>query len=104
MGYINHMAAVEFEEIKERYDFLTAQLTDLQHAKLNLERVVTEITERSEQMFLASYQQIRVNFHSMFHRMFAGGRAELRLIDPENPLTSGIDIFCSTSREKSLIA
>jgi chromosome segregation protein len=100
MGYINHMAAVEFEEIKERYDFLTAQLTDLQHAKLNLERVVTEITERSEQMFLSSYQQIRVNFHSMFHRMFAGGRAELRLIDPENPLTSGIDIFAQPPGKK----
>ncbi|MDC7246244.1 MAG: AAA family ATPase [Sphaerochaetaceae bacterium] len=100
MGYINHMAAVEFEEIKERYDFLTAQLGDLRHAKTNLEKVLTEITERSEELFLTSYQQIRANFHSMFHRMFAGGRAELRLVDPDNPLTSGIDIFAQPPGKK----
>ncbi len=100
MGYINHMAMREFEEIKERYDFLSDQHNDLVKAKNNLERVVSEIKERSEELFLSSYHQIRANFHTMFHRMFAGGRAELRLINPDDVLNSGIEIFAQPPGKK----
>ena len=93
MGYINHMAEEEFAEIKERYDFLTLQMNDLEKAKKDLTLVIEEIRKRSEQLFLDSYHKIRVNFQEMFHRMFGGGRAELRLLDPENVLESGIDIL-----------
>ncbi|MFA5569876.1 MAG: chromosome segregation SMC family protein [Sphaerochaetaceae bacterium] len=100
MGYINHMAAEEFKEIKERYDFIHQQLSDLQKAKTDLEKVIEEITIRSEKLFLESYQAIRVNFQQMFHRMFSGGRAELRLLDPENVLESGIDILAQPPGKK----
>ncbi len=100
MGYINHMAEREFEEIKERYDFLSEQLEDLIKAKGNLERVVQEIKERSEQLFITSYHQIRANFHTMFHRMFAGGRAELKLLNPDDVLNSGIEIFAQPPGKK----
>ncbi|NCB01050.1 MAG: chromosome segregation protein SMC [Spirochaetia bacterium] len=100
MGYINHMAEREFEEIKERYDFLSLQHNDLVKAKENLEKVVVEIKERSEELFLTSYHQIRANFHTMFHRMFAGGRAELRLLDPEDILHSGIEIYAQPPGKK----
>lgn len=100
MGYINHMAMREFEEIKERYDFLSEQLDDLVRAKGNLEQVVQEIKERSEALFLSSYHQIRANFHTMFHRMFAGGRAELKLLNPEDVLNSGIEIFAQPPGKK----
>ncbi len=100
MGYINHMAMREFEEIKERYDFLHEQLSDLVRAKSNLEQVVKEIKERSETLFLSSYQEIRANFHTMFHRMFAGGRAELKLLNPEDVLNSGIEIFAQPPGKK----
>lgn len=100
MGYINHMAEEEFAEIKERYDFLTQQMADLVKAKNDLNRVIEEIRKRSEELFLDSYQKIRVNFQEMFHRMFGGGRAELRLIDPENILESGIDILAQPPGKK----
>ncbi len=100
MGYINHMAAQEFEEIKERYDFLNEQMNDLLSAKENLNTVIDEITTKSRQMFLDTYQQIRSAFHQMFHRMFAGGRAELKLLDPEQPLSSGIEILAQPPGKK----
>jgi len=93
MGYINHMAEEEFSEIKERFDFLNRQTADLAKAKQDLFRVIDEITKRSEQLFMESYQKIRVGFQEMFHRMFGGGRAELKLLDPEHVLESGIDIL-----------
>ncbi len=100
MGYINHMAEEEFAEIKERYEFLSHQMNDLEKAKRDLTQVIEEIKKRSEQLFLDSYQKIRVNFQEMFHRMFGGGRAELRLLDPENVLESGIDILAQPPGKK----
>ncbi len=100
MGYINHMAAQEFEEVKERYDFLNEQMRDLLNARENLNRVIQEITVKSEQLFTSTYHQIRTAFHDMFHRMFAGGRAELKLIDPEHPLSSGIEILAQPPGKK----
>ena len=100
MGYINHMAEEEFAEIKERYDFLSQQMADLNKAKQDLTRVITEIKTRSEQLFLDSYHHIRINFQHMFHRMFGGGRAELRLVDPEQVLESGIDILAQPPGKK----
>ncbi len=100
MGYINHMAAQEFEEIRERYEFLKEQMEDLLNAKANLNSVIEEITTKSEQMFLETYQKIRLAFHQMFHRMFAGGRAELKLLDHEHPLSSGIEIYAQPPGKK----
>ena len=100
MGYINHMAEEEFAEIKERYEFLTKQMNDLIKGKNDLNRVIEEIRKRSEELFLESYQKIRVNFQEMFHRMFGGGRAELRLLDPDNVLECGIDILAQPPGKK----
>lgn len=100
MGYINHMAEEEFAEIKERYDFLNQQMEDLLKAKHDLTRVIDEIKRRSEELFLDSYHKIRINFQEMFHRMFGGGRAELRLMDPEHVLESGIDILAQPPGKK----
>lgn len=100
MGYINHMAEEEFAEIKERYDFLTSQMDDLVKAKGDLHRVIEEITKRSEELFLDSFHKIRINFQEMFHRMFGGGRAELRLTNPDNVLESGIDILAQPPGKK----
>lgn len=100
MGYINHMAEQEFAEVKERYDFLNAQMSDLDRARKDLFQVIEEIENRSEKLFLETYQRIRGAFQEMFHRMFGGGRADLRLLDPENPLESGIDILAQPPGKK----
>ena len=97
---INHMAVDDFEEAKKQYDFYTKQLDDLYKAKADLEEVLTEIQSRSVEMFLTTYKQISDNFQNMFRRLFGGGRAEITLQDPENVLTSGIDIFAQPPGKK----
>ena len=58
-----------------------------------MESVLKEIEDKSVELFLKSYKEISDNFQTMFKRLFGGGRAELNLVDPENVLTSGIDIL-----------
>ncbi len=100
LGYINQMAGDEFEEAKQQYDFLSSQIDDLMKAKADLENVVLRITNESEQRFLTTYKQISENFQSMFRRLFGGGRAELKLSDPDNILDSGINILAQPPGKK----
>lgn len=97
---INHMAVDDFKEAKDRYDFYVGQLDDLNKAKADLEKVLSEIQGKSEQLFLETYKKISDNFQEMFKRLFNGGRAEITLQDPENVLTSGIDIFAQPPGKK----
>ncbi len=100
IGQVNLMAPEEFEEVKERYEFLTHQMADLSKAKEDLKIITREIRTESTDLFLATYDKIRKNFHSMFRRLFGGGRAELKLTDPEAVLESGIEIFAQPPGKK----
>lgn len=93
LGQINFAAPEEFKEVHERYMFLDEQLKDLEKACADLEAVTKEMRQTASERFISQYQQIQKNFHSMFRRLFAGGRGELKLVDPEHVLESGIDIF-----------
>ncbi len=97
---INHMAIDDFKEVEEQYNFYTKQLDDLNKAKADLEKVLAEIQQKSEEMFLTTYKQISDNFQAMFKRLFNGGRAEITLADEENILSSGIDIFAQPPGKK----
>ncbi len=100
LGNVNLSAPEEFAETKERYDFLSSQIADLQKAKDDLQRITEEIRAESTELFLATYNKIKKNFHNMFRRLFGGGRAELRLVNPQNVLESGIDIFAQPPGKK----
>ncbi len=100
LGNVNLSAPEEFAETKERYDFLAGQIADLQKARDDLQRITEEIRAESTELFLATYNKIKKNFHNMFRRLFGGGRAELRLIEPHNVLESGIDIFAQPPGKK----
>jgi chromosome segregation protein len=100
LGQVNLMAPEEFSEVRERYQFLTAQLEDLKKASADLLRVTEEIRTESTERFLETYNAIRKNFHIMFRRLFGGGRAELKLTDPGKVLESGIDIFAQPPGKK----
>lgn len=93
LGSINHLAKDEFDQAEDQYKFYSKQLEDYERAKADMESVLKEIEEKSVELFLESYKEISHNFQEMFKRLFGGGRAELNLIDPENVLTSGIDIL-----------
>ena len=100
LGSVNLMAPEEFEEQKERYERLKANLEDETKARDQLLRVAEEIKTKSTEMFVTTYNKIKKNFHNMFRRLFSGGRAELRLTDPQNVLTSGIDIYAEPPGKK----
>jgi chromosome segregation protein len=100
IGQVNLMAPEEFSEVKERFDFLNNQLEDLKTAKENLLEITKEIRQESEALFLKTYNEIRKQFHEMFRRLFGGGRAELKLVDPDNILESGIEIYAQPPGKK----
>ena len=100
LGSVNLMAPEEFEETKERYEFLSGQLEDLSKAKTDLEAMTAEIRHESSELFITTYNRIKKNFHNMFRRLFGGGRAELRLDDPNHVLESGIEIFAQPPGKK----
>jgi len=100
LGSVNLMAPEEYAEIKERYEFLSTQLGDLQKAREDLRRITQEIRDESAEMFLSTYNRVRKNFHNMFRRLFGGGRGELRLIDPDHVLESGIEIYAQPPGKK----
>jgi chromosome segregation protein len=100
LGSVNLMAPEEFAETKERYDFLASQMADLEKARKDLEDLTAEISQESSQLFLSTYNRIKKNFHNMFRRLFGGGRAELRLLDPNHILESGIEIYAQPPGKK----
>jgi chromosome segregation protein len=100
LGSINLMAPEEFAEVKERYDFLTNQLADLNKAREDLENLTKEIRAESSAMFMDTYNKIKKNFHNMFRRLFGGGRGELQLQDRNHPLESGIEIYAQPPGKK----
>ncbi|MDR0323445.1 MAG: AAA family ATPase, partial [Treponema sp.] len=100
LGSVNLMAPEEFAETKQRYDFLSNQLADLEKARKDLEDLTSEIRQESSAMFLETYNRIKKNFHNMFRRLFGGGRAELRLSDPNHVLESGIEIYAQPPGKK----
>ncbi|MBB6479128.1 chromosome segregation SMC family protein [Spirochaeta isovalerica] len=100
IGQVNLMAPEEFSEVKDRYDFLNGQLEDLKSARDNLIEVTREIKTESEKLFMQAYTAIRKEFHEMFRRLFGGGRAELKLVDPDNILESGIEIYAQPPGKK----
>jgi len=100
LGSVNLMAPEEYAETKERYDFLSGQMADLEKARKDLEDLTAEIRQESSQLFIETYNRIKKNFHNMFRRLFGGGRAELRLSDPNHVLESGIEIFAQPPGKK----
>lgn len=100
LGHVNLMAPEEFTEVKERYEFLSGQLDDLYKAREDLTRITKQIRIESTELFLETYTQIKKNFHVMFRRLFGGGRAEIRLSDPDSVLSSGIEFYAQPPGKK----
>jgi chromosome segregation protein len=92
MGAVNLVAIEEYAELKQRHDFLHAQVTDLTTAKAELIKAIDEINQTSMQQFQVTFDQIKKNFAYTFQTLFGGGRAELELIVAEDILESGIEI------------
>ena len=92
MGPVNLVAIEEYEDTEQRFQFLTTQHDDLVKAKQQLLDVISRINTQTRQMFTETFTKIRDNFRLLFVEVFGGGKADLRLIDSENVLESGIEI------------
>lgn len=100
MGEINLTAIEEYEERSQRHEYLCGQKQDLETALSQLDKAIRQMNRKSRQMFRDTFAEVNGRFKTMFPRMFGGGRAELRLTDPENLLESGIDIVAQPPGKK----
>lgn len=92
LGNVNLGAIEEYAEVSERYEFMTAQLSDVNNSKKELEDMIEQLTDNMKSMFMQTFEVINANFKKIFAELFGGGTAELILTDPENVLECGIDI------------
>ena len=93
LGSVNVSAIEEYKEVSERYEFMSVQVKDVEKSKNEIERLITSLTKQMKEVFVESFEQINRNFTFTFKELFGGGTASLSLADPENILTSGIDII-----------
>jgi chromosome segregation protein len=92
LGTINPNAPAEYDGLMGRYTFLSNQAEDLQQAATTLQAVIGELDQLIARDFTTTFRQIAGHFKDFFGQLFGGGSAKLVLTDPDNPLTTGIDI------------
>ena len=100
MGEINLTAIEESEELQKRFDFLTAQKTDLESAIGELETAIERINRTSRRRFRETFDAVNAQFEAVFPRMFGGGRASLQLTDESDMLETGIEIVANPPGKK----
>jgi chromosome segregation protein len=93
LGPVNILAVQEHDEQEERFSFLTTQRADVANSVDSLKRTIKEINEASGERFNTTFQEVNKNFGEIFSRLFRGGEAEMRLLDEEDVLESGIEIL-----------
>lgn len=92
LGRINPLALEEYAALEERHTFLTTQLEDLKASKRDLLDIVREVDERVEKVFAEAFADTAVQFERVFARLFPGGEGKLLLTDPDNMLTTGLEV------------
>lgn len=92
MGAVNMEAQQEYESVKERFEFMNAQVDDLKKAESDLREVIAELDELTRKEFFKTFEAVAIEFKSIFTRLFGGGSARLTLTDPDNLTETGIDI------------
>ncbi len=92
LGNVDLDAVSKYQEVKERYDYMNKQISDLEKAKKDVCDVISDLENQMKTAFVDSFNKINENFGRVFVELFGGGSAELSLSDPENVLESGIEI------------
>jgi chromosome segregation protein len=92
MGPVNVLAADEYDEHRERHEFLSGQRTDVIESIESLKRTIRDIDRTSSERFVVAFREVNENFGRIFTELFRGGEAEMRLMDEDDPLDCGIEI------------
>ncbi|MBE6594467.1 MAG: chromosome segregation protein SMC [Ruminococcaceae bacterium] len=92
MGNVDLDAVEKYKEIKERYDYMKGQIADMSAARDDLLKIIRDLETEMRTSFIATFEKINEKFNQTFSELFGGGSAELSLSDPDDVLTSGIEI------------
>ncbi len=101
LGPVNALAIEEHDETVKRHDFLVAQRTDLFDARASLLQAIKEIDATARELFMATFEQVRMNFREIFMSLFGGGECDLRLENRDAPLDCDIEIHASPRGKKT---
>ena len=100
IGMVNLDAIEEYEKVNTRYEFLTNQREDLLKAENTLLEIMNEMDDVMKEEFANTFDKIREEFQKVFKELFKGGKADLKLTDPEDILNTGVDIVASPPGKK----
>ena len=92
MGPINPLALEEFQALQERHTFVEGQLEDVKASRRELSKVIKAIDAEIVSVFASAFAEVSENYTNLFELLFPGGRGRLKLTDPENLLTTGIEV------------
>ncbi|CAN5814825.1 chromosome segregation protein SMC [soil metagenome] len=92
LGPVNPLAVDEFDALKQRQQFLTEQLDDLERSRNDLLEMVAAVDDRIREIFGDAFTDVAAQFTRLFERLFPGGEGRLVLTDPDDLLTTGVDV------------
>ena len=94
LGSVNVAAIDEYKEVSERYEFMKAQVGDVEKSKKEIISLIGDLTKQMKEIFIERFSMINKNFSETFKELFGGGNASLSLTNEDDILNSGIDIKC----------
>ncbi|MFJ4207389.1 chromosome segregation protein SMC [Paenarthrobacter sp. NPDC089675] len=100
LGKVNPLALEEFAALEERHQFLSSQLEDLKSSRKDLLDIIKEVDARVQQVFTEAFADTSAQFDHVFARLFPGGEGRLVLTDPEDMLTTGIEVEARPAGKK----
>jgi chromosome segregation protein len=100
LGRVNPLALEEFAALEQRHKFLAEQLTDLTETRKDLITIIEEIDEKMQDIFASAFEDTRAAFDAVFPVLFPGGTGSIHLTDPENLLTTGIEVSVRPAGKK----
>ncbi len=100
LGPVNPVAMHEFEALKERREFLSSQLQDLEGSRKALRKVIAAIDRKMRDRFMETFEEVDQHFQEVFAVLFPGGHSALRLTDPDNPEETGVEVIAQPRGKK----
>lgn len=100
MGAVNMLAREEYAELESRFGFLSGQRKDLEESLASLQETIRKINKTTRDRFMEAFEAVREHFAVLFREVFEGGEARLSLLDEQNPLESGVEIFAQPPGKK----
>lgn len=93
LGTVNLEAIEEYEQVAQRYEFMSEQIGDVERSKAKLQQLIRDLTTQMRELFTDSFEKINRHFSQIFVELFGGGKAQLKLTEGEDVLESGIEIY-----------